>query len=75
MRAAVYARVSTSNHGQDPAGQLREIGEYCQAPRLDRNVRVCGRRDLRDEREAAGARSADGRRAPPPIRRGGVLAL
>src|SRR6202034_2991151 len=30
MRAAVYARVSTSNHGQDPAVQLREIAEYCQ---------------------------------------------
>jgi DNA invertase Pin-like site-specific DNA recombinase len=29
MRAAVYARVSTSNHGQDPAVQLREIAEYC----------------------------------------------
>jgi len=29
MRAAVYARVSTSNHGQDPAVQLREIVEYC----------------------------------------------
>src|ERR1700679_3197469 len=30
MRAAVYARVSTSNHGQDPKLQLREIAEYCQ---------------------------------------------
>src|SRR5579864_4894034 len=29
MRAAVYARVSTSNHGQDPKLQLREIAEYC----------------------------------------------
>lgn len=29
MRAAVYARVSTSNHGQDPKVQLREIAEYC----------------------------------------------
>jgi DNA invertase Pin-like site-specific DNA recombinase len=29
MRAAVYARVSTSNHGQDPQVQLREISEYC----------------------------------------------
>jgi DNA invertase Pin-like site-specific DNA recombinase len=29
MRAAVYARVSTSNHGQDPNVQLREIAEYC----------------------------------------------
>ena len=29
MRAAVYARVSTANHGQDPKVQLREIAEYC----------------------------------------------
>jgi DNA invertase Pin-like site-specific DNA recombinase len=29
LRAAVYARVSTSNHGQDPNLQLREIAEYC----------------------------------------------
>lgn len=29
MRAAVYARVSTANHGQDPQVQLREISEYC----------------------------------------------
>ena len=29
MRAAVYARVSTTNHGQDPGVQLREIAEYC----------------------------------------------
>ena len=29
MRAVVYARVSTSNHGQDPQVQLREIAEYC----------------------------------------------
>ncbi len=30
MRAAVYARVSTAGHGQDPNVQLREISEYCQ---------------------------------------------
>ncbi len=29
MRAAIYARVSTNN-GQDPKMQLREIGEYCE---------------------------------------------
>jgi DNA invertase Pin-like site-specific DNA recombinase len=29
MRAAIYARVSTT-HGQDPEMQLREIREYCQ---------------------------------------------
>ncbi len=30
MRAAIYARVSTSNNGQDPEVQLREVREYCQ---------------------------------------------
>ena len=29
MKTAVYARVSTTNHGQDPKVQLREIAEYC----------------------------------------------
>jgi DNA invertase Pin-like site-specific DNA recombinase len=30
MKAAIYARVSTTNHGQDPKMQLRELGEYCE---------------------------------------------
>jgi DNA invertase Pin-like site-specific DNA recombinase len=30
MRAAIYARVSTTNNGQNPEMQLREIREYCQ---------------------------------------------
>ena len=30
MRAAVYARVSTVNHGQDPGVQLREFSEYAE---------------------------------------------
>jgi len=30
MRAAIYARVSTNGHGQDPDLQLREVREYCQ---------------------------------------------
>jgi DNA invertase Pin-like site-specific DNA recombinase len=30
MRAAIYARVSTSNNGQDPTMQTREMGEFCQ---------------------------------------------
>jgi DNA invertase Pin-like site-specific DNA recombinase len=29
MKAAIYARVSTSNHGQDPSMQTRELREYC----------------------------------------------
>jgi DNA invertase Pin-like site-specific DNA recombinase len=30
IRAAIYARVSTSNNGQDPTMQTRELEEYCQ---------------------------------------------
>ena len=30
IRAAIYARVSTTNNGQDPAMQTRELEEYCQ---------------------------------------------
>jgi DNA invertase Pin-like site-specific DNA recombinase len=29
-RVAIYARVSTSNNGQDPGMQTRELEEYCQ---------------------------------------------
>jgi DNA invertase Pin-like site-specific DNA recombinase len=29
MRAAIYARVSTTNHGQDPHVQTRELREHC----------------------------------------------
>jgi DNA invertase Pin-like site-specific DNA recombinase len=30
MKAALYARVSTSNNGQDPIMQTRELGEFCE---------------------------------------------
>ena len=30
IRAAIYARVSTSNNGQDPTMQTRELKEYCE---------------------------------------------
>jgi DNA invertase Pin-like site-specific DNA recombinase len=30
LRAAIYARVSTSNHGQDPSMQIRELRDYCE---------------------------------------------
>jgi len=30
MRAAIYARVSTSTHGQDAGVQTRELGEFCE---------------------------------------------
>ena len=29
IRAAIYARVSTSNNGQDPTMQTREMEEFC----------------------------------------------
>jgi DNA invertase Pin-like site-specific DNA recombinase len=35
MRAAIYARVSTSNNGQNPEMQLRELREYCVRRSLD----------------------------------------
>ena len=31
MRAAIYARVSTTNHGQDVTLQTRELGQFAQA--------------------------------------------
>src|ERR1035438_6734485 len=30
IKAAIYARVSTANNGQDPSMQTRELEEYCQ---------------------------------------------
>ena len=30
IRAAIYARVSTINNGQDPGVQTRELHEYCE---------------------------------------------
>jgi DNA invertase Pin-like site-specific DNA recombinase len=30
VRAAIYARVSTANNGQDPTMQTRELREYCE---------------------------------------------
>ena len=30
IRAALYARISTLNHGQNPEVQLRELRDYCQ---------------------------------------------
>src|SRR6202158_3351899 len=30
MRAALYARVSTTGNGQDPTMQTRELGEFCE---------------------------------------------
>jgi Resolvase, N terminal domain len=33
MKAAIYARVNTSNNGQDPTMQTRELREYCERHR------------------------------------------
>jgi DNA invertase Pin-like site-specific DNA recombinase len=30
MRAAIYARISTANMGQDPSMQTRELEEFCE---------------------------------------------
>lgn len=30
IRAAIYARISTTNNGQDPSMQTRELKEYCE---------------------------------------------
>lgn len=38
IRAALYARVSTANNGQDPTMQTRELREYCER----RNWKVAG---------------------------------
>ena len=35
MKAAIYARVSTTNHGQDPELQTREMREYCERRGLE----------------------------------------
>ena len=35
VKTAIYARVSTTNHGQDVSMQLRELREYCQRRGLD----------------------------------------
>src|ERR1700734_342975 len=54
MRAAIYARVSTLNHGQDPTMQTRELKEYCQRRGWDIageyvDVGVSGAKDSRPE--------------------------
>ena len=54
MRTALYARVSTSDKGQDPQMQLRELREYCQRRGWDIageyiDVGVSGSKDSRPE--------------------------
>jgi DNA invertase Pin-like site-specific DNA recombinase len=52
IRAALYARISTLNHGQDPEVQLRELREFCyqrgftiSQEYVDRGI--CGSREQR----------------------------
>ena len=56
VRAALYARVSTVNKGQDPEVQTRELREYCK--RRDWQIEgeyidvgICGAKDKRQELE------------------------
>jgi DNA invertase Pin-like site-specific DNA recombinase len=54
MRVAIYARVSTSNNGQDPTMQTRELREYCerrgwQVVREYVDVGVSGTKEKRPE--------------------------
>src|SRR5712692_318629 len=54
MRAAIYARVSTANMGQDPTMQTRELEEFCQRRGWDISGRyvdqgVSGAKDSRPE--------------------------
>jgi DNA invertase Pin-like site-specific DNA recombinase len=54
MRTALYARVSTSDKGQDPEMQLRELREYCERRGLSItgeyvDVGISGSKDSRPE--------------------------
>src|SRR6266576_1016270 len=54
MKAAIYARVSTANHGQDVSLQTRELREYCERRGFEisgkyTDVGVSGSKDSRPE--------------------------
>ena len=54
MKAAIYARVSTANHGQDVSMQTRELREYCERRGFEiageyTDVGVSGSKDSRPE--------------------------
>ena len=54
MKAAIYARVSTTNHGQDVSMQTRELREYCERRGFEiageyTDVGVSGSKDSRPE--------------------------
>src|ERR1700681_4326205 len=54
MKAAIYARVSTTNHGQDASMQTRELREYCERRGFEiageyTDVGISGSKDSRPE--------------------------
>src|ERR1700682_1344676 len=54
MKAAIYARVSTTNHGQDVSMQTRELREYCERRGFEiadeyTDVGISGSKDSRPE--------------------------
>src|SRR6202521_5055463 len=54
MKAAIYARVSTTNHGQDISMQTRELREYCERRGFEiageyTKVGISGSKDSRPE--------------------------
>jgi len=54
MKAAIYARVSTNGHGQDPGMQLRELRDYCARRRWEAagefvDLGISGAKDSRPE--------------------------
>src|ERR1700676_3859908 len=54
MKAAIYARVSTTNHGQDVSLQTRELREYCERRGFEiageyTDVGISGSKDSRPE--------------------------
>jgi DNA invertase Pin-like site-specific DNA recombinase len=60
MRAAIYARVSTNN-GQDPHMQTRELREYCQRRGIEITGRVRGHWGFGRERAQAATRCSSSR--------------
>ena len=55
IRAALYARVSTSNHGQDVTLQTRELKEFIEyrGPRIRQTVLLRAERDFPTVRAVA----------------------
>ena len=43
MKVSLYARVSTTDKGQDPELQLRELRDYCQGQISHQKIRATSR--------------------------------